>query len=84
MTDAPMTEVSVDGKLVTNRLSPAIRATPIGSSASQPENPPTADGRRGVVTAEDVVEVGSRVGFDLLPAVAVDDYLDRDPDAVAG
>ena len=41
--------------------------------------PANSDGRRDVVTAQDVVEVGSRVGFDLLPAVAVDDYLDRDP-----
>ncbi len=75
-----MMSVSGVGKLVTNRLSPAIRATPIGSSASQPANPPGPPTPASVVAADDVVEAGSGVGFHLLPAVTVDDDLDGESD----
>ena len=68
---------------VTRASRPLIRSTPAWSSASQPVKPapPTAVGRLFVAT-DDVVERGAGVGLRLLPAIAVDDDLDRHADQV--
>ena len=63
--------------------SPAIRSTPAWSSTSQPVKPAPPRRARGVLVApDDVVERRAGVGLGFLPAVAVDDDLDRHADEV--
>ena len=60
-----------------------MRSTPAWSMTSQPAKPGAAERVRGVlVPPDDVVEARAGIGLDLLPAVAVDDHLDRHADEV--
>ena len=64
-------------------FSPAMRFTPAWSSTSQPAKPAPPRRVRGVlVPLDDVVEGRAGIGLGLLPAVAVDDHLDRHADEV--